>query len=453
MGMNKALFFGIAALGLAAPASAGNWPQFRGPDGRGQSQESDLPTVFGPTTNVLWKVKIPGVAWSSPIVWEEKVFVTTAIPDGDQETPQKGLYFGGNRKKPRDHEYSWEVWCLDRESGKVLWKDVAKHGKPRTSIHLKNTYASETPATDGKHLVVHFGGVGLYVYDLSGKRLWEKDLGAFKTRLGWGMGSSPIIEEGRTYIQYDNEEQSFVVALDVASGKELWRAERDEYSSWATPFFWRTPQRNELVTAASKRVRSYDPASGKLLWELEGMSSIAVPTPFAGHGLCYVDSGYVGDTRHRPIFAIRPGASGNISLGEKETSNASIAWCLKMAGTYMPTPVLWGENLYVLYDRGMMACFNAKTGATVYAKERLRPSGSAQITASPVVHQGKIYCFSEEGDAYVVEAGPSYKLLQRHALDEMCMATPAIAANALYVRTMQNLYCFRNLDGAAVSRK
>lgn len=437
---------------LCSSAFGANWPQFRGPGAAGISQESSLPLEFGPQKNVAWKLAVPGTAWSSPIVWDDKVFLTAAIPEGKQEPAKKGLYFGGDRQKPRDHVYSWEVWAVGRDNGKILWKQVAHHSKPKSSIHLKNSYASETPATDGKRIVAYFGGVGLFAYDLGGKLLWSKDLGSYRTRLGWGTGSSPILHDGKVYVQYDNEEQSAVVCFDADSGKEIWRAKRDEISSWATPFLWETPDRKELITAATRRVRSYDPQSGQLLWELAGMSSIAVPTPFTAHGLCFIGSGYVGDTARRPQFAVRPGAKGDISLKENETSNQYVAWCQKFAGSYMPTPIVWGDNLYILYDRGMMSAFDAKTGKEIYKRQRLHPAGSANMTASPIVHQGRILCFSEEGDAYIIEAGPTFRIAQKSAIGEMIMATPAAAANALFLRTLENLYCYKEGATATAQR-
>lgn len=448
----RAMIAAVSFVALAGLAKGDNWPQFRGPGGNGVSAEKSIPLRWDASENVAWKVEVPGIAWSSPVIWGDQVFLTTAIPDKKQEPAKPGLYMGGDRKSPRSHTYTWDVRSYDVKTGKERWKRVVHESKPSGPIHLKNTYASETPVTDGKTLVAYFGGLGVYAFSMEGEPLWKReDLPFHKMRLGWGYGSSPMIAGDLVYIQNDNEDKSYVVALDLKTGKQVWRADRDEYSSWSTPFLWKTPQRTELITAASKKVRAYDPATGKLLWDLAGMSSIAVPTPFAVGDLLIVGSGYVGDFVHRPIFAVRPNATGDISLGEKEDANKSIAWCQKKAGTYMPTPIAIGDRLYVLYDRGMMACLDVKTGKQIYAKERLNASGSAQFTASPIAYDGKILCVSEEGDAYVVDSSTSFRLLQKNTLGEMCMATPAVAQGSLFIRTLTHLYCIRAGGDKAVS--
>jgi outer membrane protein assembly factor BamB len=245
-----------------------------------------------------------------------------------------------------------------------------------------------------------------------------------------------VLHKNRLYVVNDNEEKSFLVALDAATGKDIWRVERDEKSNWATPFVWENGQRTELITCGSKRVRAYD-LNGKVLWDLGGMSSIAIPTPLARHGLLYVSSGYVLDKK-QPIFAVRPGASGDISLKDDESSNANIAWCLKKAGPYNPSPLVYREHLYVLYDMGSLACFDARTGKQVYEKKRL--GSSAGFTASPWACAGKVYCLNEDGETYVVQAGAEFKQIGNNSLDEMCMATPAVLRGSLLIRTLTKLY-------------
>lgn len=430
------------------------WPGFRGKDAAGVAVGVKLPTHWSDSENVAWKVDVPGIAWSCPVVAGDRIFLTTAIPEGEQEPPKKGLYFGGERKA-KPIAYRWEILCLDKTTGKKLWSDVARTGIPKRPIHIKNSYASETPITDGKHVWAFFGQSGLFCYTVDGKRLWEKQLGAFVMRFGWGTASSPAFDGKRIFVQYDNEEKdektkqplSFLAAFDAVTGNEIWRQQREEVSSWATPFVWKTPQRTELVTAASRKVRSNDPETGKLLWELGGMSSIAVPTPIAGPDLLYVCSGYVMDTR-RPIFAIRPNASGDITLKKDETSSASIAWFQKQSGPYMPTPVLYDGLLYVLYDRGLISCFDAKTGEVVYEKQRLSGSANA-FTSCPWAYDGKVFCLSEEGDTFVVRAGKKFEVLGKNSVGEFSMATPAIADNALFLRTLKHLYRIENRTGVA----
>jgi outer membrane protein assembly factor BamB len=243
------------------------------------------------------------------------------------------------------------------------------------------------------------------------------------------------------FVVNDNDEKSFAVALDAKTGRQLWRVERDEKSNWATPYIWQNDQRTELITCGTKRVRSYD-LDGKLLWELGGMSTIVIPTPFSKFGLLYVCSGYVGD-KMRPVFAIKPGASGDISLKPGETNNAFIAWYQPVAAPYNPSPLIYGDNFYVLFDFGFLSCHDAHTGRPIYDKQRIRPEGNAAFTASPWAANGKIFALSEDGDTYVFAAGPEYKLLHKNSLDEMCMATPAIAGDRLLIRTLTKLYCLR----------
>jgi len=422
----------LAALTVSSALAADNWTQFRGP-AAGVSEGNDLPQTWDTTKNVVWKIDVPGRGWSSPVVWGDKVFLTSVRTDGKFEDAKKGLYFGGERAKPSADIHHWIVLCFDFKTGKKLWEKEAYKGTPPSTVHIKNTYASETMVTDGERLYAYFGNVGLFCYDLDGKELWSQKWGSFKTRFGWGTAASPALYKGRIFIVNDNEEKSFLVALDAKTGKQLWRVERDEKSNWATPFVWENERRTELVTAGTNRVRSYD-LDGKPLWELRGMSSIAIPTPFARHGLLYVCSGYVLDQK-KPLFAIRAGAEGDITPDDNG-GNKYVAWHLKSAGPYNPTPLVYGDYLYVLYDMGLLSCFDARTGKVIYEKERL----GGQFTASPWAYGGKVFCLSEDGETHVIEAGPKFKRLGKNSLDEMCMATPAALRGSLLVRTLTKLY-------------
>lgn len=431
--------FRVLPLFLIAPSlwARPEWPQFRGPGSAGVSDEANLPETWSSTTNVVWQAKIPGRGWSSPIIAGEKIFLTTAVNEGEEEEPKKGLYFGGNREAPPKEAHRWIVCCLDYATGKTLWEKTAHHGSPEGTHHLKNTYASETPVTDGERVYAYFGNVGLFAYDRNGESLWSKRFGAFKTRYGWGTAASPILYKDRLYLVNDNEEKSFLLALDKMTGEQVWRVDRDEKSNWATPFVWENKVRTEVITPGTGRVRSYS-LEGKLLWELGGMSSITIPTPFARSDLLYVSSGYVLD-EHRPVYAISPGASGDISLKQDETSNAFIAWCQPKAAPYNPSPVLYGEYLYVLFDRGFLSCYEGKTGKAIYEKRRLSDDANA-FTSSPWAYRGKIFCLSEDGDTFVLEAGRELKLIRKNSLSEMCMATPAMTRGSLFIRTLSSLY-------------
>ena len=436
--MCRTFFVMVSAIFLLASSifAGANWPQFRG-SLSGVAEDEALPDVWSTTKNVVWTVEIPGRGWSSPVVWGDKIFLTSVIKGGALEIPRKGLYIGGNRKTPSDKTHRWMVYCIDFNNANILWERLAHKGIPRHPLHVKNTHASETPVTDGERLYAYFGNIGLFCYDLKGGELWSKKLGTFKTRYNWGTAASPVLHKDRLFIVNDNEEQSFVVALDKKTGKQIWRVDRDEKSNWATPYIWQNNLRTELITSGRPKVRSYD-LDGRLLWEMGGMSSIVIPTPLAKHGLLYISSGYVGN-RERPLYAIRPGAVGDITLKDDETSNKYVAWCQKKGGPYNPSPLAYGDYLYVLYDRGLFSCYDARTGNELYGRQRIAADATA-FTSSPWANNGKIFCLSEDGDTFVIQAGPKFKVLGRNKLDEMCMATPAAVRRNLIIRTISKLY-------------
>lgn len=422
----------LTAAGLAA---ADNWPRFRGPGGLGVGDQT-LPTHWDAKTNVIWRVDVPGRGWSSPVVWGEQVF-TTAVLNDKTPLPRRGLYIQDLLGKIPPGEHVWKIYCHDFATGKLRWERIIHRGLPGESIHLKNSYASETPVTDGEHVYVYFGNLGVYCYDLAGSLKWSRPMPPQKTRMGWGTGSSPVLHGDQLILVNDNEENSYLLALDKRTGKELWKTERDEKSTWGTPLVWQNKLRTEIVTAGTRKVRSYD-LDGKLLWELRGMSSISIPSPFAQNDLLYITSGYVLDPL-RPLYAIRPGADGDISLPKTETSNAAIAWRQPLAGPYHPTPLIYDGQIYVLLDKGFLASYDARTGKEIYGKERIDPAAD-KFTASPWAADGKIYCLSEDGDTYVIKAGPRFEVLARNSLDEMCLATPALSRGSIVLRTMTKLY-------------
>jgi outer membrane protein assembly factor BamB len=367
--------------------------------------------------------------------------MTTAVAEGDVETPKKGLYLGGNRDTPSDKVHQWKTYCIDFDSGKILWDAVAHRGIPKYALHIKNSYASETPVTDGERIYAYFGNVGLFCYDFNGNPVWSKRWDPVKTRYNWGTAASPVLYKDRLYILNDNDQQSFLAALDAKTGEQVWRVDRDEKSNWATPCIWENDQRTELVTSGTGKVRSYG-LSGKLLWELAGTTSIAIPTPFAADSLLYVTGGFVADSA-RPLYAIRPGAGGDITLKDGQDRSEFIAWCRRKAGPYNPTPIAYRGYVYVLYDRGLLSCFEARTGKEVYAGVRIA-AGANAFTASPWANNGKLFCLSEDGDTFVIRAGPEFGLLGCNKLQEMCMATPAAVRGALLIRTLSRLYCIRD---------
>ena len=432
-------------LGLYQGAGAQtNWPAFRGAHALGVADNTNLPDRWSKTKNVLWKRDLPGRGWSSPVVWGDRVFLTTVVNEGKTESVKRGLYFGGERNKVPKTVHHWNVVCLDLKTGKPLWEREAHEGKPTHGHHVKSSYASETPVTDGKHIYAYFGNVGVFCYTLDGESVWHHELEANKTRYSWGTAASPVLHKDRLYIVNDNEGQSYLLALDAATGKQVWRVDREEKSNWSTPYVWQNKLRTEIITPGSRRSRSYG-LDGKLLYEWRGCSSITIATPYSKFGLLYVSSGYVGD-RRKPIFAIRPGASGDISLKRGETSNAHIAWCQKRAAPYNPTTIVHGDLLYVLLDRGMMTCYEAKTGKRVYDRQRL--SGGQAFTSSPWADNDKIFCLNEYGETFVIKAGRKFELLHTNPLeeDELCMATPAIAGDKLIIRSEHRAYCIAKRD-------
>lgn len=421
-----------------------NWAGFRGPGARGVGDSSRLPVSWSAQENVAWRTAIPGRGWSSPVVWGNRIFLTTAVSDGELEAPKKGLYFGGDRTAPPPHTQHWQVLAIDADSGKVQWTTEVKASPASTPVHIKNTYASETPVTDGERVYAYFGSHGLYALDFQGKVVWSQPMAARKMAHGWGTASSPILHEGRVIVVNDNEEESFVAAYEAATGKEVWRTRRDEPSNWSTPYVWKNSVRTELIVTGRNRVRSYG-LDGRALWEMKGMSSITIPTPFEADGLLYVAAGYVGDNLkpNKPVYAIRAGAEGDLTLPDGATNGTHVAWMAANAAPYNPSPLVYQKRLYVLWDFGFLSCRDAVTGRVLYDKERIKSDGTVGFTASPWAGRDRVFCLSEDGDTYVFAAGDHFRLERINALGEMCMATPALAGDSVYVRSISHLYRIR----------
>jgi outer membrane protein assembly factor BamB len=432
----------LLAVLAAAPAAAQQWPSFRGPGASGVAVGT-APTAT--TWNVekgdavLWKTEIPGIAVSSPIVAGDRLFVSTAVSGDPKAGHRTGLY--GDVEPVNDvTRHVWRLIALDRKSGTVLWDKVVHQGVPKTKRHPKSSQASPTPVTDGTRVVVSFGSEGLYAYSVKGDLLWKQDLGTlnagwfYDPDYEWGVGSSPIIWRNLVIVQCDIQQHSFIAAFDVKTGKPVWRTDRDEIPSWATPTVVEIGGVTELVTQGTNAIRGYDPLTGKELWRLTGNSEVTVPTPIAGPGTVIVTNGYRGI---QPIYAIRPGGRGDLTLGGDATSSASIAWSTKRGGPYLPTPVIYDDLLYVLLNNGTLAAYDARTGERVY-QERLGGKGGS-FSASPVAADGKIYLTSEDGDVFVVKAGRTYELLATNPVGEQLMATPAIADGVLYIRGLKHV--------------
>jgi outer membrane protein assembly factor BamB len=428
----------------SASLLADEWPQFRGLMAGVAADDPELPDTWSATENVAWTASIPGSGWSSPVIWGDHIFLTTVVNTAQQEPPRPGFYLGDWPASKAPHR--WMVYDIDFNTGKIRWEREVSSAPPVHAKHLKNSYASETPVTDGERVYFYFGNAGLFAFDLNGKPVWTKTIGPFKTRNNWGTSASPALHGDRVYIVNDNDEQSFLAAYNKRTGAEIWRINRQEGTNWSTPFVWEHERRTEIVTAGTDRVRSYD-LDGKLLWELSGMSTISIPTPFTRHGLLYISSGYVGDAL-RPAYAIRPGAAGDISLKQGETANAYIAWSSPTGAPYNPTPIVYHDYYYTLFDRGFFTSHDAKTGQEIYGRQRVTADASA-FTASPWAYNGKIFAMSEDGDTYVIQAGPEFKVLRKNPLNEMALATPAVARGSLFIRTASKLYRITTAQNAA----
>lgn len=425
--------------------AAENWPMFRGGFSRGTSDNINLPLEWDSKKgkNIEWKVKVPGLGWSSPVVHSGRIYLTTAVSEGEIEPRKPGLYFGGDRKEPIKHMHHFLVLCLDIESGDYLWQREVLASRPLTPIHIKNSYAAETPVTDGERVYAYFGSHGLYCLDKTGKKLWEKMFKSYEMRNGWGTGASPILEGDQLIIVNDNMEESWLAGFNKITGKQLWKTKREEPSNWSTPFVWKHNGISELILTGRNQTRSYD-LVGNERWRLKWKSrtSIVIPTPFEAHGLLYIASGYVGD-REKHVYAIKPGAKNDISLKPGETKNDFIAWYDKRAAPYNPSPLVYGDEFYSLFDFGFLACRDARTGSVYFDKERINPDKSIGFTASPWAYRGHVFALSEAGDTYVFLAGKEYKLVRVNYTGGMSMANPALAADRLILRNQNHLFSIR----------
>ena len=452
--MKRLILLSLFVISIPLGVSAQNWPQFRGPGAAGVAETGGAPVIFdaAKASNMRWKTAIPGLGHSSPVAWGNKIFVTTAISSNPKPETRFGLY-GDVAPVKDDPKHTWKIYALDSQTGKILWEQTASEGVPKVKRHPKSTHADSTPATDGKYLVALFGSEGLFCFDLKGKLLWKTDLGVldsgwfYDADYQWEHGSSPIIYKNLVIVQADVQEKSFIAAYDLKTGKQIWKTMRDEISSWGTPTVYEGKTRAELITNGSKAIRGYDPLTGRELWKLTPNSEITTPTPFVAHDLIYVTSGYAPI---QPIYAIRPGANGDISLKDGKDSNDFIAWSKQRGGPYMPTPVVYGDYLYTCSNQGVFTAYNAKTGERIY-QERLGGKGGA-FTASPVASDNKIYLSSEDGDVFVVKAGPKYELLATNPVGEVMMATPALNSGLLIVRGVNHLFAFGEA-GASKSAK
>ncbi len=422
--------------------TAEHWPQFRGSHAQGIAFDQDLPLDWDVDqgTNIRWKVPIPGLGHSSPAVWGDRIFVTTAVGEGKEPYLRVGRY-GESPDNPEEFIHHYRVYCLNRKSGDIIWEKTAYSGKPKVSRHIKSSHANCSPATDGKHVVVFFGSEGLYCYDMNGALIWKKDLGyldagAFDApEIQWGFGSSPTIFEDKVIVLCDVNNQSFISAMELATGKEIWRTLRDENPTWGTPTVHRSAERTQVIVNGYKHIGGYEVETGKALWWMKGGGDIPCPTPIVAHGLVFITNAH---GRMRPIYAIKLESRGDISLTGNEKSNAYIPWFYPRRGSYQPTPLVYGDFLFVGDNGGILTCYRARTGEEIYREKIGGELGS--YSASPVAADGRLYFTDEYGNIHIIKAGPRYEHLATNRMGEICMATPAISGKTLFVRAHKHLY-------------
>jgi len=426
----------VAALSAPLPLAA-DWPSFRGPFARGVRDGEGLPVEWDVRTgrNVRFKTPIPGLGHSSPIVWGDRVFLTSAAGGADRSLKLGDT--GGIAPADDPAALAWKLLCVSARDGRILWERDAFTGPPRTRRHAKGSQANATPATDGTTVVAIFGSGGIAAYYLDGRLKWKTDLGALNPGLfgdsssEWGHASSPVIDGDRVFVQVDRHADSFLAAFDLASGRRLWTVERDERPVWSTPTVHESGGRRELIVVGGYHVRGYDLRDGRELWRFRDEAEVKTPTPFAAGELLVFSGGYRG----RPIFALKPGATGDVTVPESATSGPFLAWRTEPGGPYTTTPLAYDGVLYAVRDEGILIAHDLATGRRLYEART-----STTHSASPVASDGRIYLAAEGGEVLVLKAGRTFEVLARNDMGEPCMATPAVGAGTLFVRTTGHLY-------------
>ncbi len=422
-----------------SPDAERHWPQWRGPHATGVAPHGDPPVEWSESKNVRWKVRIPGRGHATPIIWGDHVYVQTAVPtdrradaeqvaDAAAREPQR--WTAHNTPKPA-HSYKFQVLALHRSDGRVVWKRTVREAVPHEGGHADASQASNSAITDGEYLYVYFGSRGLYCFDLDGNLEWQQDLGEMKTRLGFGEGSSPALHGDTIVLNWDDEGDSFIIALNKKTGKKLWQVDRDEVTSWSTPIVVNVAGQPQVIVSATNFIRAYDLTTGELIWKCSGMTRNVIPSPVFGHGLVYALSGFRGSA----LLAIRPaGARGDI------TGTDAIVWRHDQGTPYVPSPLLYDDTLYFLSgNKGIVSCFNAKTGAEYYGRQRLQ--GLRGAFASPVGARDRVYILGRDGTTVVLRRGPRFDVLATNVLEDGFDASPAIAGKELYLRGHEYLYC------------
>ena len=416
------------------------WTSYRGKFSSGVLDNANLPDSFDlrTMTNVRWKTEIPGLGLSSPVIWDNKIFITTAISEADKAGYKPGLY--GDVTPVRDSSvHEWKVYCIDKNSGKIIWEQTSCKGIPAIKRHPKSTHANTSVATDGKYVVAFFGSEGLFCYDMKGNLLWKKNFGLLKSvwvvmkSAEWEFASSPIIYNGKLIIQCDVLENSFVAAYEVKTGNEIWKTQRDEYPGWCTPNIYTYAGKTYIALNGYKNRGGYDLETGKEVWKMSGGGDIQIPTPIAGNDLIYFNSAH---GKYSPIIAVKNNAIGDITLKENETSNEYIKWSLPRGGSYMHTLLLYKNHLYNFNWNGTVTCLDPLTGKEIY---NAKLGKTKSFISSPVASDGKIYIVDEEGTVYIIDAGDTFKLLAEIPMNDICMSVPALTDGMIIFRTQKYL--------------
>ncbi|NKB90455.1 MAG: PQQ-binding-like beta-propeller repeat protein [Acidobacteria bacterium] len=424
----------------AAPEQ-GAWPAFRGAGAAGVAHGMSLPAEWSGETgeHVLWHVPVPGLAHASPVVWGDLVFITTAISEDETASFKPGLYGDGIHSEDRSN-HRWIIQARDKHSGEMIWERIAYEGVPNEKRHIKSTYASATPVTDGRVVVASFGSQGTHAYTVDGEFLWNIDMGHVNVgaynapSIEWGTASSPYLWEGKVYLQVDTQEDDFIMAVDALSGEVVWKTDRDDLPSWGTPIVVPTRSGPELVTNGSNFIRGYDANTGAELWRLGGSSPITAPTPIFTDEHIVVTSG----RDQRPLFVHRHGVRGDVTLPENVESSEDVVWSKQRRGPYMPTPIIYEGILYILANNGVFDAYDLETGEEIY-RQRIPHAGSG-FSASPIAADGKIYLPNEDGDIFVIKAGREFEHLGTNSMGELLMATPALSEGVMYVRSVDSLF-------------
>ena len=426
----------------------GNWPSYRGQNASGISLDSSTPLTWDVEngTNIKWKRDIPGLSHSSPIIWDDKLFITAAVSTEKNSELKIGRNIG-SEPVLKEPVHKWKLICLNKNTGKIIWEQTAHKGVPKQKRHPKSTHANSSPATDGKYVVAFFASEGLYCYDMSGKLVWEKDFGILASgpfdgrTFEWGFASSPIIHNGVVILQCDVVNDSFIAAFDVKTGRELWRNAREDVPAWSTPTIYYNNNIPHIAVNGFRHIGGYDFETGKEVWKLTGGGDIPVPTPIIAHRLIFINNAH---GRMSPIYAIKTSAEGDISLNKGELSNDYVVWSINRGASYLTSSIVYGDLFYNCRDNGYLTCFNAVTGEQLY-RERLGEPRNG-FSASPVASNGKLYFTNEQGGVFVVKPGKEFKLLAENSMKDICMATPAISENVLFYRTHHFLIAISEKD-------